>query len=117
MILITGATGYIGSHLVARLAAQGERTRCLVRDRNRAVATLPIEHVELVVGETVTPSTLEPAVRGIDTIVHTAFLTADRKPSTANAYERTNVYGTQNLINAAKAAGVKRIIEVSGLGT
>jgi uncharacterized protein YbjT (DUF2867 family) len=117
MILITGATGYVGSHLVARLAAQGERTRCLVRDRNRAVATLPIEHVELVVGETVTPSTLEPAVRGIDTIVHTAFLTADRKPSTANAYERTNVYGTQNLINAAKAAGVKRIIEVSGLGT
>lgn len=117
MLLITGATGFIGSHLVARLVAQGERPRCLVRDKNRAAAMLPIDKVELVQGETINPATLEPAMLGVDTIVHTAFLTADRKPSSGNQYEQTNVDGTRNLVNAAKAAGVKRIIELSGLGT
>src|SRR5205807_5199611 len=51
------------------------------------------------------------------TIVHTAFITADRKQSTGNQYQETNVQGTANLVNAAKQAGVKRIIEISGLGT
>ncbi len=40
MILVTGATGYIGRHLVNRLVSQGERPRCLVRDPNRAATTL-----------------------------------------------------------------------------
>jgi NADH dehydrogenase len=49
--------------------------------------------------------------------VHAAFITADHKQSTANEYEKTNVEGTANLIRAAKAAGVQRIVEISGLGT
>jgi uncharacterized protein YbjT (DUF2867 family) len=117
MILITGATGYIGRHLIARLVAQGERPRCLVRDINRAKRKLPAEKVELVQGATTSPDSLAAAVRGVDTIVHAAFLTADRKQSTGNEYEKTNVQGTANLIKAAKKAGVKRIIEISGLGT
>jgi len=117
MILITGATGYIGRHLVARLVAQGERPRCLVRDTKRAAAILPADKVELVRGDTVDSATLQEAVRGIDTIVHAAFITADHKESTGNHYEDTNVRGTANLIQAAKDAGVKRIIEISGLGT
>jgi len=117
MILITGATGYIGRHLVARLVAQGERPRCLVRDTKRGAAILPADKVELVRGDTVDSATLQEAVRGIDTIVHAAFITADHKESTGNHYEDTNVRGTANLIQAAKDAGVKRIIEISGLGT
>ena len=117
MILITGATGYIGRHLVSRLAAQGERPRCLVRDTRRAAEILPADKVELVQGDTTQPASLEAAMRGIDTIVHTAFITADHKQSTGNAYEVTNVQGTHNVIKAAKDAGVKRIIEMSGLGT
>jgi uncharacterized protein YbjT (DUF2867 family) len=117
MLLITGATGYIGRHLVARLVAQGERPRCLVRDINRSKRLLPAEKVELVQGATTSPDSLAAAVRGADTIVHAAFLTADRKQSTGNEYEKTNVQGTANLIKAAKKAGVKRIIEISGLGT
>src|SRR6266576_1124302 len=117
MILITGATGYIGRHLVARLVAQGERPRCLVRDINRAKRTLPVDKVELVQGATTSPDSLHAAVQDVDTIIHAAFLTADRKQSTGNEYEKTNVQGTANLIKAAKKAGVKRIIEISGLGT
>ncbi len=56
-------------------------------------------------------------MRGVDTIVHAAFLTADRKQSPGNHYETTNVQGTANLIKAAQEGGVKRIIEISGLGT
>jgi uncharacterized protein YbjT (DUF2867 family) len=117
MILITGSTGYIGRHLVARLVAQGERPRCLVRDISRAKRILPADKVELVEGATTSPDSLGAAVKGVDTIVHAAFLTADRKQSTGNEYEKTNVQGTANLIKVAKKAGVKRIIEIGGLGT
>jgi len=117
MILITGATGYIGRHLVARLVAQGERPRCLVREMDRAKHILPADKVELVQGATTSPASLDAAVQGVDTIVHAAFLTADRKQSAGNEYEKTNVQGTANLIQAAKKAGVKRVIEIGGLGT
>lgn len=117
MILITGAAGYIGRHLVNRLAAQGERPRCLVRDITRAKTILPSDKVELVEGDTTQSNTLNAAVQGVDTIVHAAFITADHKALTHNYYDNTNVNGSANLIKAAKNAGVKRIIELSGLGT
>jgi NADH dehydrogenase len=117
MILITGATGYIGRHLVTRLVSQGERPRCLVRDTTRAATNLPADKVELVKGDTTSYNSLPDAVRGVDTIVHAAFMTADRKQSSSNHYHTTNVDGTANLVHAAELAGVKRIIELSGLGT
>jgi uncharacterized protein YbjT (DUF2867 family) len=117
MILITGSTGFIGRHLVSRLVAQGELPRCLVRNINRAASILSVDTVEFVLGDTISSATLDTAVQGIDTIVHAAFITADHKQSTGNNYEETNVQGTANLIKAAKKAGVKRIIEISGLGT
>lgn len=117
MILITGATGYIGRHLVVRLVAQGERPRCLVRDTQRAASILPADKVEFVQGNTTQPDSLGAAMHGVDTVVHAAFLTADRKQSAGNHYQETNVQGTANVIKAAQDAGVKRIIEMSGLGT
>lgn len=117
MILITGSTGYIGQHLVRRLVERGERPCCLARDPRKAARLFPGEQVEIVQGDTTHPETLVAAVKGIDTIVHAAFITADRKESPGNSYEATNVQGTTNLVRAAEEAGVKRVIEMSGLGT
>src|SRR5436189_3724723 len=91
MSLITGATGYIGSHLAARLAAQGQRPRCLVRDTRRAANILPTDKVELVQGDTTRPDSLMTAVQGVDAIVHTSFITAEKKQSAGNQYEVTNI--------------------------
>ena len=117
MLLVTGSTGYIGSHLVQRLVSQGERPRCLVRDPNSAATLLPADKVDFVQGDTTQASLLEAAVQGVDTIVHAAFVTADHKALSSHYYEETNVHGTSNLITAAKNAGVQRIVEISGLGT
>lgn len=117
MLLITGANGYIGSHLVQRLGEQGTPSRCLVRDVQRAQSLLSAGKVELVQGDTTKADTLTEAVRGVETIIHAAFITADRKASSDNFYNATNVQGTANLVRAAQTAGVRRVIEISGLGT
>ncbi len=117
MILITGATGYIGQHLVRSLVARGERPRCLVRDPQKAARLFPGAEIEIVQGDTLNPTALVGAVRGVDTIVHAAFMTADRKEGPGNRYTETNVQGTANVIKAAEEAGVQRVIEISGLGT
>lgn len=117
MILITGATGYIGQHLVRRLVVQGERPRCLVRDPRKAQRLFPGADLEIVQGDTTDPASLAEAVKGVETIVHTAFMTADRKEGPGNRYDETNVQGTGHLIAAAESAGVQRMIELSGLGT
>jgi uncharacterized protein YbjT (DUF2867 family) len=117
MILITGATGYIGQHLVKRLVEQGECPRCLVRDAQKAARLFSGAEIEIVQGNTTDAASLTEAVQGVETIVHAGFMTADRKESPGNSYHRTNVQGTANLIRAAEEAGVRRMIEISGLGT
>src|SRR5437899_13098575 len=104
MILITGATGYIGRHLVSRLVDQGPR--CLVRNTSRAASILPADKVELVEGDTTQPASLEAAVQDVDTIVHAAFITADPKQSAGNSYDITNVHGPSTPIKAANKPGV-----------
>lgn len=116
MILVTGAGGFVGSRIMARLVQDGETPRGLVRDRARAERRLPAG-ADLAIGDTTRPETLEAAVAGVDTIIHTAFITADRKQGPGVNYYATNVEGTANLIAAARRAGVRRIVELGGLGT
>lgn len=116
MILVTGASGFVGSHVMARLASEGEQPRGLVRNIEQARRRLPAG-VALVAGDTTRPATLEAAVADVDTIIHCAFVTADRKQGPGVNYYATNVEGTANLVAAAKRAGVKRIVVGGGLGT
>jgi NADH dehydrogenase len=116
MILVTGATGFVGRHVAARLAGEGEKVRCLVRDTTKAAKVLPAQ-AELVAGDVLQPESLAAACQGVDTIVHAAFMTANLKQHGQQTYHNVNVNGTRNLVAAAKAAGARRIVVASGLGT
>ncbi len=117
MILVTGAAGFSGSRIIARLAEQGARPRAMVRSREAAKSRLPNTGIEVVFADTTRPETLRPALAGVDTIIHCAFITADRKPGPGVNYYETNTTGTRNLIAAARDTGVTRIVELGGLGT
>jgi uncharacterized protein YbjT (DUF2867 family) len=117
MILVTGGSGFSGARIVARLAGEGERCRALVRDEAVARRRLPAAGVEIAVGDTTRPETLDAALAGVDTVIHTAFVTADRKQGPGVNYRATNVEGTANLVAGAQRAGVRRIVVLSGLGT
>jgi len=108
-ILVTGATGKVGSRLSKRLAKRGAQVRALVRDLSKA-AELRDAGVELAKGDLLEVATLEAAVRGVDAIVHCAAFFRGATPEQAHAVNDT---GTQHLAAAARAANVKRFVFTS----
>lgn len=108
-ILVTGATGKVGSRLVKRLARRGHHLRALVRDAARAVDLLG-DHVELVEGDLLDAASLDAAVRGVDAIVHCAAFFRGATPEQAHA---VNELGTRQLADAARAASVGRFVFIS----
>lgn len=108
-ILVTGATGKVGSRLAKRLAQRGDHVRALVRDAARA-ADLREAGVELVVGDLLDEASLAAAVHGIDAVVHCAAFFRGATPEQAHA---VNDRGTQHLASAARAASVKRFVFTS----
>lgn len=115
MILVTGASGYLGSHILQRLVRAGKPVRALVRDRAWAeaegrLAGLTIEWAE---GDVTKPETLPEAVKGVEAVIHTVAIAIEKGGRT---YEAINYQGTVNIVNAAQAAGVKRFINICQLG-
>lgn len=108
-ILITGATGKVGSRLAKRLARRGDRVRALVRDAGRAVE-LGAAGIELAEGDLLRVETLAEAVRGVDAVVHCAAFFRGATPEQAQA---VNDLGTQQLANAARSASVGRFVFTS----
>lgn len=108
-ILVTGATGKVGSRLTRRLAQRGHHIYALVRDRKR-VAHLSAAPIELVEGDLLKPDSLAAAVRGVDAVVHCA---AFFRGATAEQAHATNDLGTRYLASAAQSASVKRFIFTS----
>jgi dihydroflavonol-4-reductase len=110
MILVTGGTGFIGSHLVERLVAQGRPLRCLVR---RPHGRQPAAAVELAHGDLESGAGLAEALRGVDTVIHLAGVT---KARTAADYDRGNAVATANLLRAAGHLDqIGRFVHVSSL--
>lgn len=109
-ILVTGATGKVGSRYAARILAQGYSVRVLVRDAAKA-SELAAQGAEVVTGDLNNADSLPAAVEGIDAIVHMA---AYFRTFTDNeGIIQTNYSGTVALANAAMAAGVKRFVFTS----
>jgi uncharacterized protein YbjT (DUF2867 family) len=110
-VLVTGATGYIGGHLLARLEAERRyQVRCLTR-RSEALAGRVTDDTQIVVGDVLAPESLAPAVAGIDTayyLVHSMCGPGD--------FPERDRLGARNFGAAARAAGVSRIVYLGGLG-
>jgi len=109
-ILVTGATGKVGSRFVPRLLAKGYEVSILVRDAAKASALVELG-ARLVNGDLYSADTLPPAVEGIDAVIHLAALF--RTFTDNEGIIKTNHAGTVALANAAMAAGVKRFIFAS----
>lgn len=109
-MLVTGATGAIGPAVRQALDADGLAIRLLVR----RVEAVPAG-VEAVVGDLTDPATVARAVCGIDAVVHLAALlhVTDPPPSLEPEYRRVNVEATRSLVEAARAAGVRRFVFAS----
>ena len=113
MILVTGATGHIGNVLVRKLLAQGEKVRALVwRDED----TTPIKglDVEKVEGDVLDPISLEPALRGVETVYHLAGIISIM-PGRNPLVWQVNVEGTRNVLEASQRAHIRRLIYTSSI--
>jgi UDP-glucose 4-epimerase len=108
-ILITGATGKVGSRLARRLAERGDQVRALVRDPARA-DDLRAARIELVQGDLLDAESLGAAVRGVEAVVHCA---AFFRGATTEQAHAVNDLGTQHLARAALAARVSRFVFTS----
>ncbi len=112
MILVTGASGFVGRHVTRELAASGATVRALVRTARGAAALEGVD-CELVRGDVTDPASLRAAARGVRSIVHLVAI-IEGSPAT---FERVMAAGTGNLVEAAREGGVRRIVLMSALGT
>jgi nucleoside-diphosphate-sugar epimerase len=108
--LVTGGTGLLGSHIAERLVGRGRRVRALVRARSDT-AFLESLDVELARGDLTEPGSLAEAVRGVDTVYHSAAKVGDW--GQWQEFQACCVDATRNLAEAASRAGVNRFLHIS----
>ena len=114
MILVTGATGFVGRHLVRRLCSAGQTVRCLLRPGSPGLEWLHAQPVEIVTGHLVEAGAVAAACQGIRKIVHLAAPIHEGRDAVAARVDRE---GVALLIAGARAAGIERVLMVSPLGT
>jgi NADH dehydrogenase len=110
MLLLTGATGLVGSALLRRLVAEGEQVRCLVRDPRRLGAQRV--RVQIALGDLTDPPSFRNAMRGVRTVVH---LAASIRDQPQGSIEELNGIATWRMVQAAERAGVERFVFFSAL--
>lgn len=108
--LITGATGFIGSHLAQRLLQEGNQVRCLVR-ASSDTSLLEELGVEIAIGDLLDAQSVSRATRDCEYVFHCGALVSDW--ATAGEIARINVTGTRNVLEASVGASVRRLIHFS----
>lgn len=113
--LVTGASGFVGSHVTRMLVERGEEVRVFVRPQSSLLALEGVP-VEKVYGDLRDPASMVRAVAGVDRVFHVA---ADYRLGAARPQEiyDSNVTGTRNLLEAAGRVGVQRIVVTSSVAT
>ena len=111
MLLLTGATGLVGSTLLGRLLAEGVEVRCLVRDPRRLGARRV--RVQIALGDLTDPPSFRNALRGVHTVVH---LAASIRDQPRGSIEELSGIATWRMVEAAERQGVERFVFFSALG-
>jgi len=116
-VLVTGGTGFVGSHVARNLVACGHEVRLLVRDLAKGQALFASESssvIECVIGDITKPDTVQAALQGCDAVVHAA---AGTPIQTKNREEMfaVNVGGVRNVVDGALALGFQRIVCLSSV--
>jgi len=114
MILVTGATGFVGAEVLRRASRRGWRVRGLARHPEKAEALGRLPHVELYRGDVLDPPELLEAMDGVESVIHLVGIIA---PTRAQSFEDVHVRGTENVLEACMNAGVRRYVHMSALGT
>lgn len=117
-VLVTGATGYVGHWVCEALVQAGHSVVGLSRDGQTSKAASGVNlalnpKVEYRAGDVASGAGLTEAMRGVEAVVHLVGIIAEKG---AQSFERVHVGGTRNVLAAAKAAGVKRHLQMSALG-
>ena len=113
MILVTGATGHIGNALVRKLLNQGEKVRALIM-REEDASSIRDLGLECVEGDVLDPASLKPALAGVDTVYHLAGIISIM-PGKNPFVWKINVEGTRNILEAARRAGIRRLLYTSSI--
>jgi uncharacterized protein YbjT (DUF2867 family) len=111
MLLLTGATGLVGSAVLRRLVAEGDQVRCLVRNPRRLGAQRV--RVQIALGDLTDPPSFRNALRGVQTVVH---LAASIRDQPRGSIEELNGIATWRMVEAAERSGVERFVFFSALG-
>ncbi|MDA1193365.1 MAG: NAD(P)H-binding protein, partial [Candidatus Poribacteria bacterium] len=114
-VFVTGAAGYVGSHIVRALLERGHGVRAFVRPGRADDPNLPGTAVEIAEGDITQRDTLSGAVNGCDAVMHLVGL-LEEIPEQGVTFERIHIDGARNVIDEATAAGVKRVVLMSANG-
>ncbi|CAN5532137.1 complex I NDUFA9 subunit family protein [soil metagenome] len=113
-VLLTGATGFVGTYVTEALLDAGHEVRALVRAGSEGQLNMA-DRVEIAHGDITDPASLPQVMEGIEAVVHLVGIIEEKK-SKGVTFERIHVEGTRNVVSAARASGVQRFVHMSANG-
>lgn len=113
MILVTGATGFVGAEILRRASRRGWRVRGLARDPEKAEALGRLPHVELYRANVNDRPELDEAMADVDAVIHLVGIIVETRQQ---SFEEAHVEGTETVLAATRAAGIRRYVHMSALG-